>query len=59
MVVSFGVLDFRSDLDNLIKSISDGMQGVAMTNDSHIDCIIAVRHKTKEPLIEVQLYELS
>jgi Holliday junction resolvase RusA-like endonuclease len=57
LAVAFGVPNLRGDVDNLIKSLQDGMQGIVYWNDSQIDALLAVRYKTETPNVDVRLFE--
>ena len=48
----------RPDLDNLIKSIKDGLSGVAYKDDSQVSVIVAKKIYSTVPSVEVMIREL-
>ena len=58
LVSEFGVTSERADVSNLIKSLEDGMKGVAFKDDRQIAGIIAMRTLKDKPSIDVQLYRI-
>lgn len=48
----------RADLDNLVKSTLDGMNGVAFLDDHQVSQIFATRRYDKQnPRVEIALYK--
>ena len=43
----------KADLDNLVKSISDGMNGIVFADDAQIDAIYARKRYSTEPRTEI------
>lgn len=50
--------DKKPDLDNVIKIIMDGLNGVAYTDDKQIVSIVANKYYAYEPRIEVSIYKI-
>jgi Holliday junction resolvase RusA-like endonuclease len=48
----------KPDLDNLIKSVSDGLNGVIYVDDSQIKAIDAMKVYDINPRVEVEIEEL-
>jgi Holliday junction resolvase RusA-like endonuclease len=49
----------KPDLDNVVKAISDGSSGIAFRDDAQICRIIATKHYSEAPRVEVRLKELE
>jgi Holliday junction resolvase RusA-like endonuclease len=49
----------RPDLDNVIKAIADGSNKIAFHDDSQICRIIAEKHYSETPRVEVKLEEME
>lgn len=49
----------RLDLDNLIKSLSDAMNGIVFHDDSQVVSIDALKAYDSHPRIEMTLYEFE
>jgi len=47
------------DLDNIAKSILDGMNKVAYHDDKQVSCLVIQRIKGQEEKVEVELEEVS
>ena len=45
----------RPDLDNIVKSITDGLNGVAYPDDKFIVSIAAMKEYAEEPRVEVEI----
>lgn len=50
--------DKKPDIDNVIKIIMDGLNGVAYHDDKQIISIVANKYYSNEPRVEVSVYEL-
>lgn len=48
----------KPDLDNLIKGVKDGLEGVAFHNDSQIVALNASKEYGEEPRVEVIIEEV-
>ena len=46
----------KPDLDNIIKSVSDGLNGTAWTDDAKLTSIIASKYYGSVPFVEVTIY---
>lgn len=46
----------KPDLDNIIKSVCDGLNGVAWTDDAQIHAINASKDYSATPRVEVSIY---
>ena len=52
--------DKKSDLDNILKSIQDGLNGVAYSDDSQVVCIMAYKKYTEsQSRVEITLEEIG
>lgn len=45
----------RPDLDNVVKAILDGLNGIAYHDDSQVISIVAVKCYSEEPRVEVSI----
>ncbi len=45
----------RPDIDNVIKSITDALNGVAYDDDSQIVSVVAEKYWSEEPRVEIEL----
>ncbi len=45
----------RPDIDNVIKSITDSLNGVAYDDDSQIVLVVAEKYWSEEPRVEIEL----
>lgn len=45
----------RPDLDNVLKAIKDGLNGVAWKDDSQVVCVLASKHYSVAPRVEVKI----
>lgn len=51
--------DVFPDLDNIAKSILDGMNKVAYYDDKQVACLVVQRIKSREEKVEVELEEVE
>lgn len=49
----------RPDLDNVLKAIKDGMNGVVWRDDSQVVRVVAEKHWSDSPRVEVSVSEVS
>jgi Holliday junction resolvase RusA-like endonuclease len=49
----------RPDLDNLVKAVLDGLNGVAWYDDKQIVELISAKHYSDEPRTEVEIQEID
>lgn len=49
----------RPDVDNLLKSVFDGMQPISFDDDSQIEACACFKGYSINPRVEVELFELS
>ena len=49
----------KPDLDKLVRSIGDALEGIFYTNDSQVVRVIAQKHYGKHPRVEVMVRELG
>jgi Holliday junction resolvase RusA-like endonuclease len=49
----------KGDIDNVIKAISDALNGVAYTDDARIAKISGEKRYSEDARVEVTLYELN
>lgn len=47
------------DIDNIAKSIMDGLNGVAYKDDKQVSCLTVQRIKGNEEKVEIELEEVS
>ena len=47
----------KTDLDNLIKAVLDGLNGVAWADDCQIERISAMKEYAKEPYVYIYIHE--
>lgn len=48
----------KPDIDNVIKIIMDGLNGVAYNDDTQIVCVVANKYYSYEPRVEVSIYAI-
>lgn len=49
----------RPDVDNIVKAIKDGLNGVAWIDDSQVVRLVAAKHWSDLPRVEVRIKEVS
>lgn len=49
----------KPDIDNCVKSVTDGIQGVAFDDDKQIYKIVAEKYYSKTPRVEIELRETN
>lgn len=47
----------KADIDNLIKAVLDGLNGVAWEDDSQIERLSAMKEYAKEPYVYIYIHE--
>ncbi|WP_417203733.1 RusA family crossover junction endodeoxyribonuclease [Acetoanaerobium sticklandii] len=48
----------RPDIDNILKSITDSLNGVAYEDDSQIVEVLARKYYSSSPRVEITMYEI-
>lgn len=45
----------KPDMDNLVKTVQDALEGIAFKNDSQIILLVAAKFYSEEPRVEIEL----